>query len=69
LAISLRVYDVGGRLVKTLVDDRRDPGRYKVTWDGKDNEGREVLSGVYFYRLSAGNQGRLSETRKLVVLK
>ncbi len=64
--VSLRVYDVSGRLVKTLVDDIRPAGRQTTTWDGTDNSGNQVSTGVYFYRLNtAGNVF----TKKMVLLK
>jgi len=51
--VSLMVFDVSGRLVKKLADGQFDPGSWSVTWDGTDNGGRLVSSGVYFYRLQA----------------
>ena len=59
--VILKVYDVLGRNVKTLVDERRTPGSYSVTFDASD-----LPSGVYFCRLQAG---AFNETRKLTVLK
>lgn len=64
--VSLRIYDVSGRLVRTLVDGRRDAGRYDATWDGTDDRGHRVASGVYFCRLTAGTS---AWARKLVMLK
>jgi hypothetical protein len=65
-AVSLRVYNVSGRLVRTLVDGSLPAGRHAATWDGKDDSGAEVSSGVYFYRLEApGFEGQ----GRLVVLK
>lgn len=52
-AVTLHVYDLGGRLVRTLVDRAQTGGEKSVTWDGRDNRGRRVASGVYFYRLEA----------------
>ncbi len=51
---SLRFYDVRGRLVRTLVDGLVPPGRYQVSWDGKDDRGAAVSPGVYFYEYAAG---------------
>jgi len=51
---SLKVYDVHGRLVRTLVNSYLAAGRRKVTWDGRDDEGRVVASGTYFLRLQGG---------------
>jgi hypothetical protein len=65
--VSLRVYDAAGRQVRTLLDTSLPAGwNHRVTWNGLDENGRRVASGVYFYRLSAGD---FSCTRKLVVLK
>jgi len=51
---TLRFYDVRGRVVRTLVDGVVPPGKYQVTWDGKDDQGARVGSGVYFYEYVAG---------------
>lgn len=51
--VKLEVYDITGKLVKTLVNEVKDVSWYKVKWDGKDNSGNNVSSGVYFYKLSA----------------
>ncbi len=51
---TLRFFDVRGRAVRTLVDQVVPPGRYQVTWDGKDDGGVRVGSGVYFYEYVAG---------------
>jgi len=64
--VSLKVYNIRGTLVKTLVDNVREPGRHTVFWDGKDDTGRQVSSGVYFYRMKAGD---FVQTRKMVLLK
>jgi len=53
LAISLRVYDLSGRLIRTLVDGRQEPGLYQAVWDARDNSGLEVPSGIYFYRMAS----------------
>jgi hypothetical protein len=64
--VTIQIYDVGGRLVRTLVDEENPAGSYKVTWDGANNAGQMVSSGIYFYRLEAGAFVR---TRKMVLLK
>jgi|GEM_PF-1656615 len=53
--VLLRLYDITGRLVKTLVDGIQKPGHYTVEWDGTDTEGKKLSVGIYFYRLDAGN--------------
>jgi hypothetical protein len=64
--VSLRIYDTAGRLVRVLIDEARAAGRYTEKWDGRDDAGRAVASGVYFYRVEAGAFG---ETRKMVLLR
>jgi hypothetical protein len=64
--VTLRVYDVAGRLVRTLVDERQTAGRKSATWDGRNNRGITVATGVYFYRMQAGN---FVQTRKMLLLK
>lgn len=51
---SLRVYDSMGRLVSTLVNGHLDEGAYRYSWDGRDNQGRPVAAGVYFYAVRSG---------------
>ena len=64
--VSLAVYDGRGRRVRTLVEGRQADGRKRVEWDGRDDSGREVASGVYFYRLETP-AGTLS--RKMTLLR
>lgn len=71
-AVSLRVYDLSGRLVRVLVNEPQEPGYYSVTWDGKDETGRPAAAGIYFYRLSAtepGGSGTFASTKRAVLLK
>lgn len=63
---DLKVYNILGEKVKTLFEESKYPGRYSVTWDGTDDRGEKVASGVYLYRLSAG---RYSESKKMTLLK
>jgi hypothetical protein len=60
------VYDVAGRLIRTLVSQCVPAGRYEVAWNGRDDHGRPVASGVYFYRFRTGG---FSETKKVVLLR
>ena len=64
--VTLAVYDVNGRLVRMLASGTRDVGTHSITWDGRNNAGATVSSGVYFYRLNAG---KFSQTKKMVMLK
>jgi flagellar hook assembly protein FlgD len=62
--VSLKVFDLTGRLVRTLVNGVSDPGVHYVTWDGRNQEGAVAGAGVYFYRFEADG---VSETRKMVL--
>jgi len=64
--VDLAVYDVAGRLVTRLVARDETAGYKSVVWDGRNHAGRPVATGVYFYRLRAGE---FVETRKMVLLK
>jgi hypothetical protein len=64
--VSIRVYDVNGRLVRTLIDSVTDPGRRTAAWDGRSNSGVSVGSGVYFCTMEAPD---FRESRKLMLLK
>ncbi len=52
--VEIRIFDVSGRLVKTLVNEPSLPGTHSVQWDGRDDRGTSVAPGVYFYRMNAG---------------
>ncbi|MFC1509701.1 NosD domain-containing protein, partial [Candidatus Omnitrophota bacterium] len=64
--VSLKVYDMRGALIRTLVDGVRSPGHYSSTWNGRDENGRRVSSGVYLYRLQADG---FKETKKMILLR
>jgi len=64
--VTLRVYDVSGQLVRTLIDRDMSQTRQTVVWDGANNRSEIVSSGVYLYRLNAGH---FSAVRKVVMLK
>jgi len=65
-AVSLVIYDLQGRRVRTLVDGQQGQGVQSVTWDGKDDGGAAVPSGLYFVRLTAPS---LQQSKKMVVMK
>ena len=64
--VTLTIYDVSGRRVRELVDERRERGAYRVVWDGRNDAGSPVATGVYFYRLVAGT---FVETKKMTLIK
>ena len=64
--VSLKVYDLSGRLVRTLKDGAQEPGYYTAAWDGRDKNRLKVPSGIYLYRMMAGE---FVSTQKLVLLR
>lgn len=64
--VQIRIYNVLGQIVTTLVDEHHEPGLYDVIWDGKDTAGRMVASGMYFYQMIAGE---FVSAKKMIVLK
>jgi hypothetical protein len=64
--VSIRVYDVAGRLVRTLVDESAEPGRHEAVWGGRNDRGETVGSGVYFCVMAAGEY---RASRKMLLLK
>jgi hypothetical protein len=63
---KIYVYDIRGRLIKKLVDKEMEPGRYQVHWNGRNDRGQRVVSGIYLYRIEAGE---FVSTRKMMLLK
>ncbi len=65
--IRLEIFDVSGRLVRSLLhDEERGPGPHTVSWDGRNDAGQAVSSGIYYYRLTAG---KASMTHKMALLR
>jgi hypothetical protein len=64
--VNIAVFDVSGRLVRNLVNEHRGAGRFGAQWNGENQRGGRVASGVYFYRMRAG---AFVETRKMVLVK
>jgi hypothetical protein len=64
--VTIAVYDLMGRAVKTLVDEFKDAGYHTVTWDARDDEGNRMSGGVYLYSIQAGTYHK---TQKMVLLK
>lgn len=64
--VKLKIYDILGRVVKTLVNRKEEAGKYSITWNGDDESGSKVSSGVYFCKIEAG---KFKSVRKMVMLK
>jgi hypothetical protein len=64
--VGLSVFDVAGRRVRAVLERVLPAGLHEIEWDGRDDAGRPVASGVYFYRMQSGPQ---TETRRMVLLK
>jgi len=64
--VKLKIYNVAGQLVKTLVNGEQKAGTYKIEWNGKDEKSRFMPSGIYFVKLKVGD---FSQTKKLLILR
>jgi hypothetical protein len=64
--VSLRIYDAAGKLISVLINESRPAGNYTAEWNGRDNNGSTVASGVYFYRLTTKE---FKETKKMILLR
>jgi hypothetical protein len=64
--VTLTIYNILGQEVKILVNQRQEAGPKTVSWDGKDEKGRDLASGIYFYQLKAGE---VTQTKRMVLLK
>lgn len=66
LHTTLTVYNILGQKVRILVDEPKTPGNYEVIWDGKNEKGKDLSSGIYFYQLKLG---KIIQTKRMVLLK
>ena len=64
--VSIRIFDIKGRIVRTLVQETHDPGRRVVVWDATNQNGEDVSAGMYMYMIQAG---KFSQVRKMLLLK
>ncbi|MCK4357812.1 MAG: C10 family peptidase [Candidatus Cloacimonetes bacterium] len=74
--ISIEIYNIRGQKIKTLIDSKMKSGSHCVFWDGKDEKGRAVPSGIYFYKMSAkgvsafdGKTDNYNKVRKMIMLR
>lgn len=66
LPVSLKIYDVTGKEIRSLLNETIGVGQYWISWDGLDNAGNSVAAGLYLYRLRAG---KVAETRQMILVK
>ena len=66
LTVSLKIFNVMGEEIIRLVSEEQSAGSYRVEWHGKDEEGKEVASGIYFYQLRWGSENLV---RKMLFMK
>ena len=64
--VAIEIFNIKGQLVKTLVKGIQEPGNHTVVWDGNDNRGCPVSSGVYYYKMKAG---KYNSTKKMIMIK
>jgi hypothetical protein len=64
--VTLEIFNALGQKVRTLVNETKDAGQYEITWDGKNTSGNQLSSGIYLYRLNAGNYVKVM---KMVLLR
>ena len=66
LPTTLKIYNLLGQVVRTLVDEPLASGTHEIVWDGKDEQGNSISSGIYFYKLRSGD---FTDTKKMVMMK
>jgi hypothetical protein len=64
--VTLKIYNINGQEIATLVNENRNAGYYKVKWNGKDKNGKQVASGIYLYKIQAG---KYTSVKKMTFLK
>ena len=64
--LIVSVYDISGRLINTLMNDKVDPGYYRVTWNGQSHLGQLMSTGIYFFQIQSGADLRI---KKIMLIK
>ena len=65
--VELTIYNLLGQQIRTLVNTQQSAGAHQVLWNGRDESGKQVTSGIYFYQLKAGNN--FNQTKKMVLMR
>jgi hypothetical protein len=64
--VDIKIYNILGQVVRNLVNEEKPAGEYNITWDGKDNAGKSVASGIYLYKIKTDN---FSSSKKMLLMK
>jgi hypothetical protein len=64
--VKLTIYNLNGQIIRSLLNEKKQPGTYKVNWDGRDSHGNKLTSGTYFYSLEAG---QFKDSKRMILLK
>ncbi len=64
--VKINIYDISGKLIRKLINEQKNTGKYLVTWDGRNDSGKTVSSGTYFYQIISGN---FVQAKKMILLK
>ena len=70
--VTIRIFNMTGQVVKTIFDEHHSAGYYSILWNGRDDSGKNVASGVYFYQLrakAANSRKDFVQTRKMVLVR
>jgi hypothetical protein len=64
--VQIKIFDALGREIRSLIDEEKSAGKYSIAWDGADNYGKQVASGVYFYSIISKE---FVQTKKMVLMR
>ena len=68
--VCIKIYNLQGQEIRTLIKEKKEGGYFTIIWDGKDNQGNIVVSGVYFYRMNAkSRKQQFIQTKKMILLR
>ncbi|MCK4338938.1 MAG: T9SS type A sorting domain-containing protein, partial [Candidatus Cloacimonetes bacterium] len=65
--VRIYIYNIRGEKIRSLIDEKKEPGYYEVTWNGRDDNNKTLSSGIYFYKLQVGN--KVIDTKKCLILR
>jgi flagellar hook assembly protein FlgD len=65
-AVNIDIFNIRGQKVKTLVNEHQDAGNHYAVWNGEDDNGSSVGSGIFFYKMRAG---KFTSTKKMILMK